>query len=65
MITLVSEYDKKTITRTLDEGVNSITVPSSFFEKGVKLKIYYHQSNVEEKLELYYLGVLSKNFTDG
>jgi len=60
IITLTSHYGEGTLTRTLDDGVNLITVPSSFLQKGADLTIYYYQSNIEEELELYYLGILSK-----
>jgi hypothetical protein len=47
------------LTNTLQDGVNSITIPSQFLSEGMTFDIYYAQSTSEEALTVYYLGILS------
>ncbi|HML02332.1 MAG TPA: glycosyltransferase family 39 protein [Candidatus Bathyarchaeia archaeon] len=56
-ITLTSASGE--LTSTLQDGVNSITIPSQFLSEGTTFDIYYAQSNGEETLAVYYLGILS------
>jgi len=57
-IKLISSYGE--LDTTLMDGVNLITIPSEFLKTNATLTIYFYQSNINEELELYYLGIMDK-----
>ncbi|MEM2292964.1 MAG: hypothetical protein QXR45_08395 [Candidatus Bathyarchaeia archaeon] len=59
LLELVSHSKGEKLTYVLHDGVNLIIVPSDFLQRGADLIIYYHQSDTDERLQLYYLGVLN------
>lgn len=57
-IKLISSYGE--LDTTLIDGINLITIPSELLKTNATLTIYFYQSNIDEKLELYYLGITDK-----
>jgi len=56
---LTSLHGNGELTAPITYGVNLITIPSEILRGGATIRLYYHQSNIEEELTFNYLGVLS------